>query len=99
MLNSQCPEHPVSSTLQFPKEKYTQKLSVILKSDSNNEAEAILKDALENYFNTKENLQTAYSSHKTEFYSGYWAWELAALVIILALNDSSLYANSFINLK
>jgi len=95
MIHSQYPEHPVSSALQFPDEKYIQKLSDILKSNSNQEAEAIIKEALENYFYTRENLQTAYESHKTEFYSGYWAWELGALVKIMGLNDSNFKDHDF----
>jgi len=87
--------HPISDTLQFPGEIYIQKLSAILKSTSKQEAEAIVKDTLENHFYTRENLQTAYESHKTEFYSGYWAWELAALVKVMGLDDSSFKDNPY----
>ncbi len=95
MIHSQYLEHPISSILQFPDEKYIQKLSEILKSNSNKEAEIIIKDTLDNYFNTRENLQTAYESHKTEFYSGYWAWELGAFVKIMGLDDSSFKDHRF----
>lgn len=95
LIHSQYDKHPVSSTLQFPQEKYIQKLSEILKSNSSNKTEAIIKDTLDNYFYTSENLQTSYDSHKTEFYSGYWAWELGALVKITGFDDSSFKSHRF----
>jgi len=88
-------EHPISNTLQFPDETYIQRLSLIIKSTSKQEAEAIVKDTLEHHFYTRETLQAAYESHKTEFYAGYWAWELAALVKVMGLDDSSFKDNPY----
>ncbi|PTS96017.1 hypothetical protein DBR11_19980, partial [Pedobacter sp. HMWF019] len=87
--------HPISNTLQFPDETYIQKLSAILKSTSKQEAEAIVKNTLENHFYTRETLQGSYESHKTKFYAGYWAWELAALVKVMGLDDSSFEDNAY----
>lgn len=95
LIHSQYPSHPISTELQFPNEIYIQKLAQILKSSSAQESETMAKESLEKYFYTKENLQTSYDSHKTEFYSGYWAWEIAAFVKILALDDSSFKDNPY----
>ena len=95
LIHSQYSSHPVSKDLQFPDEIYIQKLALILKSSSNQEAEELVKNTLEKYFYTKENLQTTYDSHKTDFYSGYWAWEIGAIVKIMNLNDSSFKDNPY----
>lgn len=95
LIHSQYPSHPISTQLQFSDEIYIQKLAQILKSSSVQESETLAKESLENYFYTKENLQTSYDSHKTEFYSGYWAWEIAAIVKILALDDNSFKDNPY----
>ncbi|WP_262151746.1 PoNi-like cognate immunity protein [Chryseobacterium foetidum] len=95
LIHSQYPSHPISTELQFPAEIYIQKLAQILKSSSVQESETLAKESLEKYFYTKENLQTSYDSHKTDFYSGYWAWEIAAIVKILALDDSSFKDNQY----
>lgn len=89
LIHFQYPSHPIVETLQFPKETYIQRLSAILRSTSKQEAEATIKDTLENHFYCKETLQAAYRSHKTEFYVGYWAWELAAMVKVMELDDNS----------
>ncbi|OXA75458.1 hypothetical protein B0A58_08760 [Flavobacterium branchiophilum NBRC 15030 = ATCC 35035] len=95
LLHSQYNDHIISKSLQFPEETYIQKLAEILNSNSKLEAEVLIKDILENYFYTKENLQSSYNTHNTEFYSGYWAWEVAAVVKVMKLNDSSFKDNPY----
>ncbi|MCS4227731.1 PoNi-like cognate immunity protein [Sphingobacterium sp. BIGb0165] len=95
LIHVQYPSHPIAETLQFPKETYIQRLSAILRSTSKQEAQAIIKDTLENHFYCKETLQAAYRRHKMEFHIGYWAWELAALVKILELDDDSIKDNPY----
>ena len=95
LLHSQYNDHIISNSLQFPEETYIQKLAEILNSNSKLEAEVLIKDILENYFYTKENLQSSYNTHNTEFYSGYWAWEVAAVVKVMKLNDSSFKDNPY----
>jgi hypothetical protein len=95
LVHSQYSEHPIGKDLQFPNETYIRKLTAMLKADSKQEAETIANDILEHDFYTEETLQSEYESHKTEFYAGYWAWEVAALVKILGLDDSSFKNNSY----
>jgi len=95
LVHAQYPSHPIAKELQFPKETYIQKLSAMLKASSKQEAELIAKDTLENHFYTKQTLQADYGNHKTEFYAGYWAWEVAAVVKVMGLDDSTFKDNSY----
>lgn len=92
--------HPVLQTmdiypkLRFKKSKSTLMLEKILSSNKE-DAQILIKDYLENYWYSKENLDEVYNSHKKGGYAGYWSWEAAAIVKVMNLDDSSFKDNEY----
>jgi hypothetical protein len=62
---------------------------------SKQEAEATVKDYLTNWY-TLHKTDPWYGTHlKDKGYSGYWAWEVAAVVKVLGLDDSNFKYNPY----
>lgn len=74
------------------------KLLVNILEETSDIAIENLKYYLEKVFYSKENLEDAYDSHKSNkgyTFSGYWSWEAGAIVKIMGLDDSSFKDNLY----
>jgi hypothetical protein len=95
--------HPILQTKEkiYPKLRFKRsKSSLMLEkifSSGKNDVELLLKEYLEKFWYTKENIGDAFNSHKKEGYNyvGYWAWEAAAIVKVLKLDDSIFKDNEY----
>jgi len=56
------------------------------------DAEQLMKEYLEKYYYTKENLDRDYDPKDS---SGMWSWEAAAIVKVMNLDDSSFKDNQY----
>jgi hypothetical protein len=96
MLQPIVQNKEIYQKLRFKRNKSIQMLEKILNSNKK-DAELLMKEYLEKHWYTKTNLGEAYNLHKTDGYNyvGYWAWEAAAIVKILKLDDSSFKDNEY----
>jgi len=89
--------HPVLQTneiypnLRFKRSKSSMMLERIFNSNKE-DAEQLMKEYLEKYFYTRENLDDDYDPKNP---AGSWSWESAAIVKVMNLDDSSFKDNEF----
>lgn len=87
----------ISNNLYWPNDTAVKLLTNTLK-ETNDIAIENLKYYLEKVFYSKENLEDAYDSHKSNrgyTFFGYWSWEAGAIVKIMGLDDSSFKDNLY----
>ena len=96
LVNSRCSQHKVSEKILFRKYIACETLSKLSQLQGQ-EAIDLINIYLNKYFYTKESIGREFNSHKqaNNMYNGYWAWEIAAIVKIKQLNDSSLKENPY----
>jgi len=92
LLNSRIKGIDTPDSVMFP--SIYQPLYNITKL-SKQEAEATISDYLNNWYKLHK-MEPWHGTHlKEKGYSGYWAWEIAAVVKIMGLDDSSFKDNPY----
>lgn len=93
LVNSQLPDYPIGEKLKIEDNKPIIFFAEIIKIQDKTEAIQKLRQYLDKYYYTSQNLDYYFNIHKFnngKNYYGYWCWEAGALVKIKNLNDSSL---------
>lgn len=91
LLHYVDPTFELSTGLLWPEDLACRKLQEITLSNLSS-AESGLKEYLESFFYTRENMEDSYGSHKRtdNSYDGYWSFESAAIAKVMELNDDIL---------
>jgi hypothetical protein len=92
LLHPVLQTNEVYSKLCFKRSRSSLMLEKILVSSKKEDAEILLKEYLEKFWHTKENLDHDYDPKNS---AGLWAWDAAAIVKILKLDDSGFKDNEF----
>lgn len=93
LVNSQLPDYPIGEKLIIEDNKPMIFFAEIIKIEDKTEAIQKLRQYLDKYYYTSQNLDYYFNIHKLnngKNYYGYWSWEAGALVKIKNLNDSLL---------
>jgi len=96
LLAYKVPTHPVSTRFCFPKDQNLQRIKEITQLPKL-QAQASLKQYLEQDWYTKKNLEEDYNAHKRNdnSYIGYWSFESGAITKIMGLDDNSFKNNEY----
>ena len=90
LLKSMSSSGNVEERLMWPDDVVYKKLIEIINSDKSN-AESEMRNYLQSYFYTQDNLEDQYDIHKKagRVYKGYWSFDSAAIVKVMRLDDST----------
>jgi hypothetical protein len=89
LLNSKLPTQRNSSDLNIAFPELYKKLIEVLIPENKEESIVLIKDYLNEWYDTNKG-SPWHDTHKRQWgYSGYWSWESAAVVKVMGLDDSS----------